>query len=250
MGIFAPTHEIRIPGVTVQLYAAAQACDGVSHLAEVTTDENGNYLFTGLPAGQYYVHLPSANFAPGGPLEYMFVTVFTGPNPDDNVNIDNNAQEVLAGACTGGLSTNPVTLAITTEPLNDGRTDPNTPDNSNNLTVDNGVWEPLCIGDLVWYDADDSGTVNGAEYGINGVLVQLYLDDGDGNFEPGVDDPLVDSMTTTTVAGQDGSYSFCSVIEGSYFVHIPTTEFGAGGHPEPDTQQHGRDRPHVDHSGR
>jgi hypothetical protein len=228
MGIYATDTETRVPGVTVQLYAAAQACDGVSYLAEVTTDANGNYLFPDLPAGQYYVHIPAANFAPGGPLEYMFATLFTGPNPDNDDNTDNNAQEVTAGACTGGLSTNTVTLATTTEPLNDGRTDPNTPDNSHNLTVDNGIYEPLCLGDLVWFDADDDGTVNGAEYGINGVLVELYLDDGDGIFEPGTDDALADSMTTATVAGQDGSYSFCSVIEGSYFVHIPASEFAPG----------------------
>ncbi len=230
MGIYPDGTEVRLPGVTMQVYAAATVCDGTSYEAEVTTDANGNYLFTDLPAGQYYVHMPASNFAPGGPLEYMFATLFTDPNPDDDLNNDNSAQEVTAGACAGGLSTNLVTLAVSTEPLSDGRTDPNTPDNSHNLTVDNGAFEPLCIGDLVWFDADDDGTVNGAEYGINGIEVQLYLDvDDDGIFEPGGDDgTAVATTTTATVAGQDGSYSFCSIIEGSYFVHIPTTEFDPG----------------------
>lgn len=230
MGIYAPTHEIRIPGVTVQLYAAATICDGTSYIAQVTTDANGNYLFTGLPGGQYYVHIPASNFAPGGPLEYKFATLFTDPNPDDNQNNDNSAAEVTAGACAGGLNTNLVTLAITTEPLNDGTTDRNTPDNSNNLTVDMAAYEPVCLGDQVWYDADDSGTLNGAEYGINGITLNLYLDvDDDGIFEPGGDDgaPIATTMTAN-VGGQDGSYSFCTLIPGNYFVHIPPTQFVAG----------------------
>ncbi|MBX3061114.1 MAG: hypothetical protein KF770_32040 [Anaerolineae bacterium] len=228
MGIYAPTHELLISGVTVQLYAAATICDGTSYIAQVTTDANGNYLFTGLPGGQYYVHIPASNFTSGGPLEYKFATLLTDPNPDDNQNNDNSAAEVTAGACDGGLSTNLVTLAITTEPLNDGRTDPNTPDNSHNLTVDLAAYEPVCIGDQVWYDADDSGTLNGAEYGINGIRVELYLDDGDGIFEPGVDDTFVDFQTTSMVGGRNGSYSFCDLIPRDYFVHIPTTQFAPG----------------------
>ncbi len=230
MGIYAPDHEIRLPGVTVQLYAAAQLCDGTSYIAEVTTDANGYYLFTGLPGGQYYVHIPASNFAPGGAMEYMFATLFTDPNPDDDLNNDNSAQEVTAGACAGGLSTNLVTLAIITEPLNDGTTDRNTPDNSNNLTVDMAAYEPVCLGDQVWYDADDSGTLNGAEYGINGITLDLYLDvDDDGIFEPGGDDGApIATTVTANVGGQDGSYSFCTLIPGNYFVHIPPTQFVAG----------------------
>jgi hypothetical protein len=232
MGIYATTHEPGLAGALVQIYAAGAVCGVDPTMGQVTTAADGSFLFPDLAPGQYYLHLPASNFSPGQPLEYMFAS--TGPgsssNPDDDVNNDNNGEEVTAGACAGGISTNPVTLAVATEPTNDGNTDPNTPDISNNLTVDLGIYEPLCIGDQIWYDANDNGLLDGSEYGINGVNLDLYLDvDGDGNFEPGGDDGArIANTTTATVGGRDGSYSFCSVIPGDYFVHIPATEFAPG----------------------
>lgn len=233
MGIYAPLHELPLAGVTVQIYAAATACDGVSFITQVTTDANGNYVFPNLPAGDYYVHIPASNFTAGQTLEYMISSTGNDPAPDpdaDASNVDDNGTAVIGGACDGGISSPPVTLAVNTEPTNDGNTAPNTPDSSHNLTVDFGLFEPLCIGDLVWFDADNSGTVNGIEYGLNGITLNLYMDvDGDGIFEPGGDDGAAMANTTTSqVGGVDGSYSFCNLAKGDYFIHIPATEFQAG----------------------
>lgn len=233
MGVYAPDHELPIGGVTVQIYAAATACDGTSFITQVTTDANGNYVFPNLPAGDYYVHIPASNFTAGQALEYMISSTGNDPAPDpdgNSSNVDDNGTTVVGGACNGGVSSPPVTLAVNSEPTNDGNTAPNTPDSSHNLTVDFGLFEPLCIGDLVWHDADNSGTVNGTEYGLNGITLNLYADvDGDGIFEPGGDDgAAIASTTTAQVGGVDGSYSFCNLAKGDYFIHVSATEFQAG----------------------
>ncbi len=233
MGIYAPLHELPLPGVTVQIYAAASTCGVNPIIAQVTTDANGNYVFPNLPAGDYYVHIPASNFTAGQALEYMISSTGNDPAPDpdaDPANTDDNGTTVVGGACDGGISSPPVTVTINSEPTNDGNTDPNTPDPSHNLTVDFGMFEPLCIGDLVWFDADNSGTVNGGEYGINGVLLNLYRDvNGNNTFEPGgADGASIANTTTAQVGGVDGSYSFCSVPKGSYFIQVPNTEFQAG----------------------
>ena len=233
MGIYAPLHELPLAGVTVQIYAAAATCGVNPFLTQVTTDANGNYVFPNLPAGDYYVHISASNFTPGQALEYMISSTGNDPAPDpdaDPANTDDNGTMVVSGACNGGVSSPTVTLTVNTEPTNDGTTDPNTPDPSHNLTVDFGLFEPMCIGDLVWFDADNSGTVNGGEYGLNGVLLNLYRDvNGNNTFEPGgADGASIANTTTAQVGGVDGSYSFCSVPKGSYFIQIPNTEFQAG----------------------
>lgn len=101
---------------------------------------------------------------------------------------------------------------------------------ASNGEVEDYVQPLLCLGDLVWHDADDSGTVNGLEYGLNGINLNLFYDfDGDTVFEPGADDgTAVASTTTAQVGGVDGSYSFCGLTPGGYFVQIPNTEFETG----------------------
>ncbi|MCK5923218.1 MAG: hypothetical protein KAG66_19920, partial [Methylococcales bacterium] len=81
------------------------------------------------------------------------------------------------------------------------------------------------IGNVIWNDngtgggTANDGIINGGEAGIASVEVELYAS-GD---TPGTDTPIA---TTTTAA--DGSYVFDSVVPGSYFVHVPVSEFGAG----------------------
>ncbi|MCP4428490.1 MAG: hypothetical protein GY803_28735 [Chloroflexi bacterium] len=124
--------------------------------------------------------------------------------------------------------------------------------------VEDYYQELLCLGDLVWNDADNSGAVNGGETGVNGVNLNLYYDfDGDGVFEPGADDgSAVDTVTTAQVGGVDGSYSFCGLTPGGYFVQIPSSEFQAGdilylfgssvGGPDPDVNTTDNDDNGVD----
>ncbi len=83
----------------------------------------------------------------------------------------------------------------------------------------------LKLGDTVWYDFDNSGTLNGAEVGLDGVDLLLIKDTtGDGT-----PDTQVDSQTTTTVSGTAGMYMFGNLMPGTYLICVPAAEFGNGG---------------------
>lgn len=84
---------------------------------------------------------------------------------------------------------------------------------------DSGAFERTGLGDYVWLDADQDGIQDGGEPGLNGVVVNLYQDDGDNVPEPGGDDG---GPVTTTTTGGNGSYIFFTINSGSYFL-----EFGA-----------------------
>lgn len=79
---------------------------------------------------------------------------------------------------------------------------------------------PASIGDYVWHDVDGDGLQDeGPGAGLDGVTVRLYQDDGDGIFEPGGDDVLLDTQVT---AG-DGLYLFDMLHAGDYWVDVDQT---------------------------
>lgn len=77
------------------------------------------------------------------------------------------------------------------------------------------------LGNRVWFDTDNSATINinGSEVGINGVDVQLYSVDGLGNT----------TFVATQTTANGGYYRFDNLPAGDYIVVIPATELGAGG---------------------
>lgn len=232
MGIFAPNHEIPLVNVTVYLFASVTTCSptGVGAVATITTDANGNFVFPNLPAGTYYIHIPASNFGPGQVLEYMVTSTGNDPAPDPDVNPannDDNGTAVTSGACIGGVSTSPVDLNPASEPTNDGSSDPNTSDNSSNLTADLAFFEPLSLGNLVWYDLDRDGAAEVGEPGIANVTVELYRDvNANGTCEPGGSDGTAIASQTSNGSGQ---YQFLNLTAGDYCVFIPTAEFTGGG---------------------
>ncbi|HIC88592.1 MAG TPA: hypothetical protein EYP04_04220, partial [Anaerolineae bacterium] len=105
--------------------------------------------------------------------------------------------------------------------------------------------EPASIGDYVWNDANGNGLQDeGAGYGINGVTLYLYQDDGDGVFEPGGEDG---SPLKTAVTSGDGGYDFTMLHAGSYWVDVdestlaPGYELVAGTEPHLATVDYGDD---------
>ena len=75
----------------------------------------------------------------------------------------------------------------------------------------------------VFADANNNGTVDTGE-GIAGAAVQLFLDDGDGIFEPGTDDTQVGTDATTDA---NGVYCFDGLVQDSqYFVQQPQQTVG------------------------
>jgi hypothetical protein len=70
------------------------------------------------------------------------------------------------------------------------------------------------IGDRVWEDLNFDGIQDDFEIGMSDVTVRLYQDDGDGVFEPGGDDALLQ----TAITDIDGYYLFSNVDAGQYWV--------------------------------
>ncbi|MFN8346830.1 MAG: Calx-beta domain-containing protein [Spirosomataceae bacterium] len=81
----------------------------------------------------------------------------------------------------------------------------------------------LTLGNLVYKDNNKNGLFDAGDAGINGVLLRLYLDNGDGTLT--VADGA--AIATTTTAG-GGLYTF-SVCPGSYIVEVAASNFTAGG---------------------
>ena len=71
------------------------------------------------------------------------------------------------------------------------------------------------IGDRVFHDKNSDGTRDSMEPGAPGVLVSLYLDNEDNQFDPATD-TLVDSVRTNRL----GFYLFRYLEAGTYFVDI------------------------------
>lgn len=92
-------------------------------------------------------------------------------------------------------------------------------------TIDFGL-VPTALGaagNYVWFDRNSDGIQNEATTdGANGVTVRLYLDDGDGNREPGGDDPLAaTTVTANDVYGRPGYYLFDGLAPGlPYFIQF------------------------------
>jgi hypothetical protein len=71
------------------------------------------------------------------------------------------------------------------------------------------------IGDFIWYDANANGVEDIGEPGIANVTVNLYLDDGNGVF-----DPPADLLAASTVTSANGGYLFSGLAPGVYFVAV------------------------------
>ncbi len=161
---------------------------------------DGAYTFTQLISDTYHVSftLPSG---------YTATVPNTATNTFDATDSDGIA--LGAAAVTGDY------------PLYPGQSIP---------TVDQGVWKPLSLGNLVWEDVNNNGTVDGGETGIDGVTVNLYAD-ADGNGVP--EGAALQSMSTSN----GGHYLFTNLPEGKYVVEIvpPAGMTGSTGTPSSPT---------------
>ncbi|MCB0044461.1 MAG: hypothetical protein KDD92_03430 [Caldilineaceae bacterium] len=219
----ADTADYGIAGVTVALIDDLDG-DGIWDsgepiIATEMTDAKGQYLFTGLPDGNYLVAVTDTqNILAGLNQSYDSDGVAGSPNVSA-VDLDS----------AGALPT----------AVNDRVQD-----------FGYGPSEPVgIIGDTVWYDVDGSGgdqATQGAEPGIAGVTVNLYADtNGDGL----PDDVDGDGSITSTdiiendVTDSNGNYLFENLPLGGYVVEVDTTTLPATFDPtstyEPDGDNDG-----------
>ena len=218
-------NEQGIADVQVQLYATTDTVKGNADDALVATqltDINGNYLFTGLDAGKYWVKLTGAGLPTGfisstgdGPFDADGAGAYEPSTVVDANDTDNGTQMGTM------IMSKIVDLVLNSEPTTDGDTDVNT-----NLTVDFGIYKPtplptLSLGNLVWLDANNNGIKDANETGLGGINVQLFNAGADGA-KGGTDDVLVNSLATDI----NGNYLFTGLTEGVYYVkliNLPTS---------------------------
>lgn len=211
--------EIGINGVDLELLSG----DGTTVIATTTTAGNGNYSFTGLPAGDYIVRIAAAEFNVGGTLEGLTSSSGGGtyePAPDSDVNTsDNDDNGTVNGVLGAGgvIQTEVITLTPGAEASSINLTGV-----TNEPRVDLGVvTTSYSLGNRVWFDTNNNSTRGPAEVGVDGVIVHLYAADGAGN-------PTGLVLATTTTAG-GGYYRFDNLPEGDYVVVLPADNFTTGG---------------------
>ena len=140
-GILDPEETPRWAGVTIFLRDAAG-----NVVASMLTGTNGNFAFSGLPAGTYTVDVVDHDNVLNGFWHSL------GPNPG----ADNNSQP------------DPYTLSVS--------------NGTTNTTADFGYYLVVAeLGDYVWYDINANGLQDGGEPGLANVRVTLRIRYPNGN---------------------------------------------------------------------
>jgi protocatechuate 3,4-dioxygenase beta subunit len=192
--------ELGVNNVKVELLDASGNpvnVPGTSTPYVVYTNALGEYLFTGLPAGDYSVRFSSL---PAG---------FTYSSPNAGSDDTKDSDGTTTGSTTGTTSTSAVYSLQTGE---------------DNLTVDLGIVPPATgnnnsLGNFVWNDLNSDGQQDAGEPGVQGVTVTLYNNGPDGL--PGTPDDVKVGVTTTD---NNGEYSFVGLPDGNYnvtFTNLP-----------------------------
>jgi uncharacterized repeat protein (TIGR01451 family)/gliding motility-associated-like protein len=208
--------EQGIAGIQVVLFEAGTDGKDPSDTAvdTLTTDANGNYLFSGLPEGIYYVVLTGNGIPFGMVSSNGLGTPYQAGNGSHEPGVSGINNQDNGTQMGTMIMSDTIHLVINSEPINDGDTDPNT-----NLTVDFGLHKPilpaptLSIGNLVWNDVNNNGQVDSGEQGIPNVQVILY--DAGTNGKDVTDIPL-----DTVLTNSSGNYSFNQLPEGNYYIKL------------------------------
>ncbi len=248
-------------GVRMELWQDANGngtLDSGEFIRYTTTDASGYYLFDRIqPGTNYYVHIPSSNFASGAPLENYIssydLNQTTAP-ADDNEDRDDNGIDNGNIPATNGVTSPQIVMAYTTEPLTPGNeTDisSNTvvygtgnvglfgqTDANSNLTMDFGfVQPPRSIGNRLWLDLGDGtggvandGIQNGTEGPVANARVSLYLDaNADGQPDDrGVAGDYTDDWITWDATDTNGYYLFDNLPPNNYIVGVDRGNFATG----------------------
>ncbi len=205
--------EPGVAGATVQLFTTGDdnAIGGSDTAADVQvgsdfiTTSSGEYLFSFLPAGNFYVKVTP-------PVDYVLTggTASTGDN-----NIDNNNDGAQPGGSGTALFSPVINLSGSAESITDGDTDPDT-----NLTVDFGLWSSVAVGNFIFLDINGDGRRNEGE-SLGNIYVELYAQGA----TPGVDEPVT---VGTSGCSCKGRYYLEGLNPGTYFLHIPASQFTTG----------------------
>jgi len=134
--------DFGIGGVKVTLLDGSDKAVGT-----MTTDSNGQYLFTGLKPGAYSVQFDKSAL----PAGYLVTARDAGSNDGLDSDIDASGRSQQVTLASGEVNT----------------------------TVDAGVTQAATIGDRVWLDSNGNGIQDSGEAGVAGVAVMLTNQKGD-----------------------------------------------------------------------
>ena len=230
--------EVGVDGVTVELYAADAGGNPTgASLGTAVTANGGYYRFDNLGAGDYVVVIPSSQLNGGVLTGYWSsgttlngtgsATETAAPDPDNNIDSDDNGTRQTAGAFNGAVISGAVTLGPgTVEPTTDADADPTnppgeSPDNQSNRTLDFGFYRGQ-LGNLVFIDANNDGAFSAGETPLAGATVQLFAADGTTEITVGADGILgtADDGAGGVTTGVAGTYLFSGLPEGDYIVRV------------------------------
>ncbi|KXK10973.1 MAG: CnaB domain-containing protein [Chloroflexi bacterium OLB14] len=225
--------EIGIDGVDVELYRADGTLVGTQ-----TTANGGYYRFDNLPAGDYFVVIPASEFGTGGTLDgYLSsstsiaangtISETTAPDPDDNVDSDDNGTLQTSGTYSGGVISSQITLGPTAnEPTDDTDADPTNPpgeasNTQSNRSVDFGFYRQT-LGNQIYIDVNNNGTYDAGDTALAGAIVQLFASDGVTEINVGPDGILgtADDASGGVTTGVGGTYLFSGLPAGDYIVRV------------------------------
>ncbi|HWK34686.1 beta strand repeat-containing protein, partial [Sphingomonas sp.] len=106
------------------------------------------------------------------------------------------------------------------------------PSNQSTVTADGGILvtsnieltaiDSLSLGDTVFLDRNFNGLFDGADSGIAGVTLSLFVDADDDGVADG-------AAIATTTTGVTGNYLFTGLAPGTYIVGVDAANFLAGG---------------------
>jgi SdrD B-like domain/Secretion system C-terminal sorting domain len=169
-------------GITINIYQDNNE-DGIADAGftslTTTTDGSGNYLFSGLAAGKYFIKVDAG-------WSHYVSTVYGG-HPDNDINNDNNGY--IQDLSNYNIFTQAITLSPGTEPDGTGAINTNT-----NNTCDVGMWKGNGLGDMVWLDNNANGKQDTGEPGLANVTVNLRNASG--------------ALLETTTSDANGMYFF------------------------------------------
>jgi SdrD B-like domain/Secretion system C-terminal sorting domain len=206
--------ELGASGVLVTLLNAGadgivgNGDDGASRFT--TTNALGEYLFTGLPGGNYAAQFGTA--AQQLPAGYTLPAANQGTNDA----IDSDGLPIATNGAPVGSSRTAVYNLATGE---------------DNLTVDLGLVAATgtnTLGNFVWFDngagggTANDGIQNGTEQGVAGATVRLFRDANNDGTLAGAE--LTPVAITTTNA--NGAYLFAGLIDGSYQIEFSNLPAG------------------------
>jgi len=194
--------EAGLPNIVVNLLDSTDTA-----IDNTQTDSSGLYTFTAVISGTYRIEvLPPIGYSSstGGGEEL---------SPDSNGDNNDNGLNLFIG---GAIQSAPFQVT----PGDLGTSTNNVLQDETGVTIyptiDFGLWKYTNIGHIIWQDINNNGIVDPNEPGIDGVSVDLYLDDGNG-----VLDITADTLLNSMLTVNGGYYGFEQLVPADYFIYIP-----------------------------